>query len=84
MSAENIKPYFKSRDSQNSQITLSKLELKISNLFYEYREDTKSSPPPPKSSLVQKVVDSPESCVELLGFVVWFDWIDIPFRLNKN
>jgi hypothetical protein len=58
--------------------------LKISNLFYKYREDTKSFPPPPKSSLVLKVVDGPESCIELFGFVAWFDPIDLPFRLNKN
>jgi hypothetical protein len=57
--------------------------LKISNLF-SYREDTKFFPTPPKSSLVEKVVDSPESCVELFGFVAWFDWIDLPFKLNKN
>jgi len=50
----------------------------------KYREDTKSFPPPPKSSLVEKVVHSPESCVELFGFVSWFDQIDLPFRLNKN
>jgi hypothetical protein len=50
----------------------------------KYREDTKSYPPPPKSSVVEKVVDSPEFCVELFGFVAWFDGIDLPFRLNKN
>jgi hypothetical protein len=42
------------------------------------------SPPHPKNSLLQKVVNSPESSVELFGFVVWFDQIDLPFRLNKN